>query len=241
MNACEDIKPDDVGDTQTEQGKMLSSENSACSITEDNQTLKLNNIASESITLENLNVNLSDLDDKLPILTPIRGDFENVLHMQRQLPKIVQQKCAQPGDIVQQAQPVENPAVSTKPAILMKASSCCNKSRLLVRLNRIKTEDANLMQQSIEEFIKKSPELAKKMCLLKPEGSEDVKKELEEVLSTEIHQNANSINEKVVAVEDNKSAILNDTFNIMKASEKISQKRKHPTGIEDIPTEEICK
>lgn len=127
--------------------------------------------------------------------------------------------------------------------IIIKPAQGCIKSRLLVRINRIKTEDVHTMQQSIKEFIKKSPELAKKMCLLTSDTTNVVKREVEDIQPEEIHpptQSENIIAKENVS-EDGRSAVLEDTFNIMKAHEKVSQKRKLPISFDDIPHDQICK
>lgn len=194
---------------------------------------------------EEKNEDRSNNHDKRKNIT--QADFKNVLNMQKELsntiqPKILTESCntsktsSEPAVVVKQI-------TKNRSTIIIKPLQGCSKSRLLVRINRIKAEDVRNMQQSIKEFIKKSPELAKKMCLLPTDTTNDVKTELEDIQSEEIHQPTQPENViiKENVSEGGKLEVLEDTFNIMKAHEKVSQKRKIPISFDDIPHDQICK
>lgn len=170
----------------------------------------------------------------------VQADFKNVLNMQKQLSISSQQKSQNDNNSSEIILSSQNS--KEKSPQLTKSLDSCNKSNLLVRINRIKTDDVRLMQQSIKEFIKKSPEMARKMCLLKEDITNTVKSEPDEqhpdVTNVQKYLRPEfSINTSV----NSKTEILDDTFNIMKAHEKVAQKRKHPVSLIDIPPEQICK
>ena len=170
----------------------------------------------------------------------IQGDFKNVLNMQKQLSISSQQKSQNDNHSSEVILSSQNSKIKSPP--LTKTLDSCNKSNFLVRINRIKTDDVRLMQQSIKEFIKKSPEMARKMCLIKEDitntGKCDLDEQHPDVANVRKYLTPGlSINTSV----NSKTEILDDTFNIMKAHEKVAQKRKHPVSLIDIPPEQICK
>lgn len=205
-----------------------------------------NNLPNDKIIHGVSEDNFNNLESSHITKTSVQAEFKNVLNMQREMlnsvqPKVLTESCNfSPTTAI----PIDEKQVSTENStVLIKSLSRCNKSRFLVRINRIKAEDVRLMQQSIKEFIKKSPKLTKKMCLLKSDTTELVKSEPNDVLTEQIQQHLQSEKEieKANVPEDKKSAILDDTFNIMKAHEKMAQKRKHPASVDDVPPEEICE
>ncbi|KAM7351654.1 nipped-B cohesin loading factor isoform 2-T2 [Cochliomyia hominivorax] len=165
--------------------------------------------------------------------TIVHTDLKNVLCMQRKLSHSIQQK------IINESY---NTNTTSDLAELLKENKN-NKSTksLLIRINRIKPEDVRAMQQSIKKFIKRSPELAKKMCLLKSDTEKIVKIEPEDINAEQkLSEGSHEIVIDTSKVsEDGKSAILEDTFNIMKAHEKVAQKRKFSISIDDIPHDQI--
>lgn len=141
----------------------------------------------------------------------------------------------------------DKPAIKKPPPPSLKKSSSSSsaKSRPMVRINRLKKENVHLMQKSIQEFIQKSPELSKKLGLVKTESLDDSK---EQVVDKKENMPNNTTTQaaaaaaapsKVVPEISSKETVLDDTFNIMKANEKQSSKRKLPVSVDDIPPEQI--
>ncbi|TMW44236.1 hypothetical protein DOY81_010684, partial [Sarcophaga bullata] len=171
----------------------------------------------------------------------VQADFKNVLNMQKQLSISSQQKSQNDNNSSEIILSSQNS--KEKSPQLTKLVDSSNKSNLLVRINRIKTDDVRLMQQSIKEFIKKSPEMARKMCLLKEDNTNTVNavkcepdEQQSDVTNVQNYLRPEfSLNTSI----HSKTEILDDTFNIMKAHEKVAQKRKHPASLVDIPPEQI--
>ncbi|XP_073824751.1 nipped-B cohesin loading factor isoform X2 [Musca autumnalis] len=110
---------------------------------------------------------------------------------------------------------------------------------LLVRINRLKTEDVRLMKESIKEFVQKSPELSKKLGLMNAETSENNRRICEDNATTLQNTSKCIIDIRQQCSGDKVNAVLDDTFNIMKANENDTSKRKYPVSIDDIPPDQI--
>ncbi|XP_058985829.1 nipped-B protein isoform X3 [Musca domestica] len=104
----------------------------------------------------------------------------------------------------------------------------------LVRINRLKTEDICRMKKSIKEFAQKSPKSSKKLGIMDTANVENDH-------GSRYGIDSSIINTKIPdgCSKDIQIAVLDDTFNIMKANEKDSSKRKHPASVDDIPPDQI--
>ncbi|KAI8115866.1 Nipped-B protein [Lucilia cuprina] len=174
-----------------------------------NSTTMNNNTSSTNKQDEVIKDNLSNPDKTNLTSTVVQADFKNVLNMQRQLsnaiqPKNISESCSPKSSFLSLA--VTAKQIAKESTITIKSSHGCNKSRLL------------------------SPELAKKMCLLKSDISDVVKSEAEDIHLElkDLEQQMEKEITKVNVSEEIKSAVLDDTFNIMKAHEKVAQKLTKP-------------
>lgn len=160
--------------------------------------------------------------------TAMMNDFGNIINMECQIttfmkhmPQTKDTACNSSGSL---SNTVNHKNVEKTPAVE------CHKPHLFVRINRIKVEHVRQMQQSIKEFIQKSPKFSKKMGLkvLEDQQPKDT-----------ITNSITNCKDNTIATND--GTILDDTFNIMKAQEKQNIKRKYPVALDDIPLEQLCE
>ncbi|XP_013107100.2 nipped-B protein isoform X1 [Stomoxys calcitrans] len=124
-------------------------------------------------------------------------------------------------------------------AVVGPSAGGVKKTHPLVRINRLKTEDVRLMQQSIKEFIQKSPGFSKKLGLKGNEPGTE-KSDEKQSLAQPDSLAKTSPETKIKTPIDSKTKTVEDTFNIMKANEtKQTSKRKLPVSIDDIPPDQI--
>ncbi|KRG00399.1 uncharacterized protein Dwil_GK27305 [Drosophila willistoni] len=188
----------------------------------------------------------------------IQGSFQNVLNLHRQQNAAAfsaqQQDSERPQTQYTKHQlPVQLSTVTVSTSLAINrhtdsahdfhqsaatsaSTSSSGKSQVRVCINRLNVEDARLMQQSIEKFVQKSPELAKNMGLLQEHqrpneiskfshSSKDIEETRRFLCTDEPRKNA-------------KTSV--DMFTVIKADEKRTcTKRKVAVSLGDIPPEQI--
>ncbi|XP_036224403.2 nipped-B protein isoform X1 [Bactrocera oleae] len=119
-----------------------------------------------------------------------------------------------------------------------------------VCINRLKEKDASLMQESIQKFVKKSPESARKFGLIIPPELQTTKQEVEveKMESTTTIAAASApptvpltvLPARITKQLTTKAAENDDAFNLMKTNEKpLAVKRKLPPSVDEVPPEQI--
>ncbi|XP_017489313.1 PREDICTED: nipped-B protein-like isoform X2 [Rhagoletis zephyria] len=124
--------------------------------------------------------------------------------------------------------PKPNTCVSSKPS---------EKSNVRVCINRLKEKDASLMQQSIKQFVKKSPESARKFGLVTPNK---VEPPAPTPTSASGDAQAPPSTDQKFQKLTTKAAENDDAFTLMKTNEKpLAMKRKLAPSVDEVPPEQI--
>ncbi|XP_054741971.1 nipped-B protein isoform X1 [Anastrepha obliqua] len=145
-------------------------------------------------------------------------------------------------------EPIKSEIVNDVPKTNTEASSKpAEKSNVRVCINRLKEKDASLMQQSIQKFVKKSPESARKFGLISPPEVETpttatpapppVPTSAPAKMAATTAATESALNAKKLTT---KAAESDDAFTLMKTNDKpLAIKRKIPPSVDEVPPEQI--